>query len=113
MTLSRWGGGSIQQAILRQEWQKVLTEGEEVAGARPLATGLVQAENGEVWIRSGLGLWGTREWCIVEPRSGRSTEIELPVSVEVLWVDGHRLIGVNQIPGQEGTLYFLRTRGGG
>jgi hypothetical protein len=81
--------------------------------ARPLATGLVQAENGEVWIRSGLGLWGTREWCIVEPRSGRSTEIELPVSVEVLWVDGHRLIGVNQIPGQEGTLYFMRTRGGG
>ena len=86
--------------------------GLKTRAGRPLATGLVQAENGEVWIRRGLGLWGTGEWCIVYPRSGRITEIDLPVSIEVLWVDGHRLIGVSQVPGQEGTLYFMRNQGG-
>ena len=69
MTLSRWGGGSIQQAILRQEWQKVLPEGEEVAGGGLLPPG---------WFRRRMGRCGFEAgWGRGEPASGVSSNLEV------------------------------------
>jgi hypothetical protein len=90
-TIRSWGGAAVRSA-----------------GHRPPASGLTIGVDGIVWIRRGLGIWGTRHWTVFDPVTGAGTEVILPLDLEVRWASRNLAIGIAQTPEDTGRLVMLK-----